>query len=782
MILKRLQTSFTIILTIIGTNSGFAQQNPLHLAQPNTEVVQDVLTLASPADIKLSGLLGARYFNSERNRLLNVNEGELLEGFRHKPGKQAWIGEHVGKFLHAASLSYSNTGDPALRAKIDRVASELIKTQEPDGYLGTYVKDKRFGLFENADWDVWVHKYDLLGLLTYYQYTGDKQALSACIKIGDLLINTFGPNKKSIISAGTHVGMASCSILEPVVLLYRATGERKFLDFAKYIVAAYDEPAGPHVVQTLLKEKSVRKTANAKAYEMTSNLVGLCELYRANGDVSLLTAATNAWDDIVKNRLYITGSGSSFEVWQDENHLPNGNNSNICETCVTVSWEQLNIELLRLTGDSKYADQLERSVYNHLLGAQRPDGKQWCYYTPLEGIKPYGNSTNCCLSSGPRGVALLPTYSIATSINKRAIFVNLYNPLSANVLLGDTRVHLAVTTDYPISGDVSVKVNSAKTTNFQLNLRVPSWATNAKLSVNDKSTTAHNGPGGYLSIQRKWRQGDVVKIHFDIHPIVIKGSQENAGRVAYQWGPLVLARDTAHTTAGQSFNRILLSDNPVIVAKSNWSSLDPNNNPVLKCEGMLRDGRNRVNTTVQLVPFYNAGADGKPFQVWSRTPASIGTADSSVLIDSKETRSRMGNMSGQILDSDLSRTVVTFDGTLQKEDWFGAEIDEPITFNQVTFAHGQSFHDGGWFDTSTGKPVIQIKRTKTSAWEQISVLESYPSTTSSRVPRIKEGQKFVQRFPSVTCVGIRIVGKPASGDNPRQAFSSCSLLQAILVK
>src|SRR5207249_2371679 len=116
-------------------------------------LMPDVLEPLSPADVQLAGFLGERVGRSEKNRLLLVDEDELLAGFRHRPGKQAWIGEHVGKWLHAATLAWANTGDPELRAKLDRVVGELIKTQEPDGYLGTYTPDKRFGLFRGADWD-----------------------------------------------------------------------------------------------------------------------------------------------------------------------------------------------------------------------------------------------------------------------------------------------------------------------------------------------------------------------------------------------------------------------------------------------------------------------------------------------------------------------------------------------------------------------------------------------------------------------------------------------------
>src|SRR5262249_60331337 len=124
----------------------------------------DRLEALPPADVRLEGYLGDRVAKNEKNRLLQVDEEELLAGFRPRPGRQAWLGGHVGKWLHAATLAWNNTGDEALRAKLDRVVAELLKTQEPDGSLGPYPPDRRFGLYPGADWDVWVHKYDLIGL------------------------------------------------------------------------------------------------------------------------------------------------------------------------------------------------------------------------------------------------------------------------------------------------------------------------------------------------------------------------------------------------------------------------------------------------------------------------------------------------------------------------------------------------------------------------------------------------------------------------------------------
>ncbi len=305
--MKHILTLFTALLLAPLAALHAAAIEPLPFKVPAR--VPDVAEMLSPSAVHIEGWLGARVAANEANRLLVVDTEPLLAGYHKKPGSHPWIGEHVGKWLHAATLAWANTGDPALREKLDRVAAELIATQEPDGYLGTYVPEQRFSLINGADWDVWSHKYNLIGLLTYYQYTGNEASLKACCKVGDLLIATF-PAKRSILAAGTHVGMAATSVLEPIVLLYRLTGDERYLGFARYIVKSWDEPNGPAILKTLLNEQQVNKVANGKAYEMLSNLVGLCELARVTGDREMLQAVFNAWQDVVHKRLYLTGSAS----------------------------------------------------------------------------------------------------------------------------------------------------------------------------------------------------------------------------------------------------------------------------------------------------------------------------------------------------------------------------------------------------------------------------------------------------------------------------------------
>jgi DUF1680 family protein len=192
--------------------------------------------------------------------------------------------------------------------------------------------------------------------------------------------------QRDILSAGTHCGMAATSVLEPMCMLYRYTSEKRYLNFCLYITRAYDR--GPKIITSLTEIGNVSKVANAKAYEMLSNLVGLCDLYRLTGEETYFKPAVAAWKDIVANRRYVTGESSYGECFRGDGDLPGS--GNVGEMCVTVTCIQLNGQLLRLTGQAEYADELERAAFNALLGGQHPAEGGFCYFTPLVGRKGYG--------------------------------------------------------------------------------------------------------------------------------------------------------------------------------------------------------------------------------------------------------------------------------------------------------------------------------------------------------------------------------------------------------
>ncbi len=740
--------------------------------------VADRQDFQQPDQSRFTGWMGTRIDANEQNRLVKIDTGRLLEGYRKRPGRQSWDGEHVGKWLHAATLAWVNTGDPALRKKLDETVAELCKCQLADGYLGTYLDKDRWG-----EWDVWAHKYNLIGLITYMRYTGNMEPLPVCRKMGDLLCNTFGdePGQRDIIKAGHHVGMAPTSVLEPMVLLYRLTGEARYLDFCKYILRAWEHPNGPKIVSTLLTLKRMDKVGNGKAYEMLSCLNGALEYYRTvGGDRQILDACLNAWQDIVDKRLYLTGTASYGEHFHDDFDLPNV--ANVGETCVTVTWLQFNAQLLRLTGEARFAEQLERVVLNQLFGAQRPDGAAWGYYVQMEGKKPYSATLDghCCLSSGPRGVSLIPTFGLSTDAD--GVVVNLYDAGKASLTLRDqTVVKLTTTTLYPADQHIRIAVEPSAKKTFAVKVRVPAWCKSPSIQVGGKAVDAKPGADGYVAIAREWSQGDSIELAFKLEPRLIVGDHKNAGNVALLYGPLVLAADETLLGADNLKIGSVSVVSPELPAMGVAAEAAPEKvktwpgAQVFKFNAVAR--RSGTPMEIRLVAFADAGGTGSPYRVWLpvRKPGTTG----SLLLEGRESRSRQGNLSGSIIDEDNQSIVVTYDTKPAAEDWYAVTLAEPATIGRVVFVHGKSFHDGGWFDASAGKPRVQVQMAKGGEWETIGELKDYPATTATSSAGLKDGDAFTcQLSKPAKGLTIRVIGKPASGDNSKQAFSSCAELQA----
>jgi uncharacterized protein len=746
--------------------------------------VPDQQDFTQPDRLHLTGWVGGRIEANEANRLVKIDPARLLEGYRKRPGRQAWDGEHVGKWLHAATLAWANTGDPALRQKLDYVAAELVKCQLDDGYLGTYMEKDRW-----TEWDVWAHKYNLIGLITYMRYTGNMEPLPACQRMGDLLCRTFGdePGKRDILKAGWHVGLAPTSVLEPMVLLYRMTGETRYLDFCKYILRAWEQPNGPKIVSTLLTLKRVDKVGNGKAYEMLSCLNGALEYYRTvGGDRRIFEACLNAWQDIVNKRLYITGAASYGEVFHDDFDFPNV--ANVGETCVTVTWLQFNAQLLRLTGEARFSEQLEHVVLNQLFGAQKCDGSAWGYYVQMEGKKPYSSTLDghCCLSSGPRGVALISTFALSTDAD--GVVVNLYDAGKARLTLRNgMEVTLATETLYPGDGRIRIAIDPVVTGSFAVKLRIPAWCQTSSVRVNNGAVDSTPGADGYVAIKRTWQKGDKVELDFKLEPQVVVGDHKNAGKIAVLYGPLVLAADDELLASiGQKISTVALAGTDLAALEFKPEPAPENvkswpGAQVFSVNAVTRKGTETLKSgssvRIRLIPFADAGGTGSSYRIWMPLPNA---ASASLLLPGKESRSRNGNAEGSINDDDPASFVVTFDNQPASEDWYAVALDEMVQVERVVFMHGKTFHDGGWFDASAGKPRIQVQTAKGGPWETVGLLGDYPATTATSAAGLNGGEKFVFRFAAPkNAFGIKVVGKPASGDNPQQAFSSCAELQAL---
>ncbi len=547
-----------------------AQAQPADAVEPAVETKVEVAF--EPADFGETTYVGWFHDRMQINvekRLLQLDLDMILEPFVNRPGSQWWVGEHVGKYLHAATYAWRFTGDERLRERMDYAVKTLIDTQLPTGYLGTYEEKDQFGWgdglgWEGPVWDVWVHKYNLIGLLTYYQATGNESALEASVRAADLLYETFVVKKRTMRLASAHMGMAATSVLEPMAVLYRLTGDQRYLEFCHYIVESWEQENDPEtwmyedgcrLLTGLLEHGNVYKTANRKAYEMLSNLVGLLELYRVDPDERYLTACRNAWKDIATKRLYITGTASYYEQFTPDHRLPPG--VAVGEGCVTVTWLQLNAHLFELTGEVQYADEVERTIYNALPAAQSPHTGEVAYFVPLIGHKGYNDhdfketpAISCCSSSIPRGIAMIPKFASGTLKGKPALLQYIPGRHALHYGTGDSRkkVTLHVRGDYPETGDLEIEVELEEATRFPLVLRVPVWAEGLEATVDGKSYR----PSGsrLLEIKRKWSPGDTVRVKIPLEIRVTPDGDKTTESVVFVRGPQVLATDTAIEESG----------------------------------------------------------------------------------------------------------------------------------------------------------------------------------------------------------------------------------------
>ncbi len=551
--------------------------------------IKDAFVSISFFQEQVNGYLGKRLQQNIEERLLKIDEAGIINGYLQRPGSHPWIGEHVGKYLETACNVWKNTHDERIKNQMDRLMLALINSQLNDGYLGTYIPAEYW-----TSWDVWSHKYNLYGLLAYYATTGYQPALEACKKMGDLLCKTFGNNsgQRDIILAGEHMGMAATSILDPMVELYRYTGDKKYLGFCYYILDAWEHANGPKIISALFTSGKVTKVGNGKAYEMLSNFVGLTKLYRLTGDEKLLKPVLIAWQDIVTNRLYITGTTSSMEYFQDDDVLPAADKDHIGEGCVTTTWIQLNQNLLNITGDVKYLEEIEKSIYNHLLAAENPQTGCVSYYTPLMDKKPYSCEITCCTSSVPRGIAMIPFFTVG-KLNESAIIMLYENgKYKENIISnGDKKIQLEldISTDFPSSGKVEIVVKPNLTADFPILLRTPSWSKHFIATVNGEKY--ENNIQGYLTINRLWKLGDKISISFDMPIQFIDGGKSYPDQIAFKRGPQVLAFDSDLN------NKILPKQ---WIGKQVYDA----------------ELKNNQKQKFVLVPFADAGQTGAAVKVW----------------------------------------------------------------------------------------------------------------------------------------------------------------------
>ena len=532
--------------------------------------------IAFPATgaVRLGGLLGDALDANRLGRLSTFITDETSPAIALFGREQVaendegdWYGEHAGKWLVAATRAAMRAGDADLLSRARRVADWLIAQQAVDGYLGNYAPARRFtvpqppkpeswdGAPALRTWDIWTHTYLILGLVELWRASDEERYLTAARRIGDLAWRTLHDGAVSIIDLGNHFGLSATVLLDGAMELWEATGEETYRELGEMVVAAIEAEPRNRLVGMALADADPSEIATGKAYQLLWNLVGLAKLYRATGEPRYLAAVRAQWT-AVRDRHLTLGGGPwggvahrSREVfnaagaWSPEGYV---------ETCSVMAWIQLNRELLGILGDAAFAQEIERSAYNDLLGAQSADGEDWCYYQFANGRRTHTTYWRCCKSSGAMALEELPPVAYGVTRDGAAA-VNLLGAGRAVLdLPGVGPVGVEQEGAYPYPGPLSIRVEVAGKATFALAVRVPDWATEARLTVDGEEIAAP--PGRYTRIERRWQSGDVVTLHLPMPAIVHHARQHNVQESRAPGGEAVaqevLRRDWMAVTRG----------------------------------------------------------------------------------------------------------------------------------------------------------------------------------------------------------------------------------------
>ena len=517
-------------------------------------------------DVSLQGPLGATLDKMLENHVLRQNPVYLSECFKERTETRFWQTEFWGKYMHSAAPFWTFTKCPRLKSQIDAGLENVVLAQLDNGYIGNYTEECRSTPYT---WDVWGIKYTMLGLLHYYDMAKDanpdaaKRAIESCKRLCDYLIKSTGPgSERTIANTGNYAGQPSCSNLEPVMWLYNRTKEKRFLDFASFIVSQMTElENGPRLLdlaqkgvpvadRSKLKEKnsiwSGVLTNRGKAYEMMSCYQGLIEYYEVTGRKDLLDAAVASARNIAEEEINLAGSGASYEHWYHGAKHQHEPFLHTQETCVTITWMRLCEKLLAVTGESVWADQLEKTFYNSYLGAMSADGRLFAVYTPLDGTRSEGQihcrmHTNCCNANGPRG--FLSFLRSLLQAKDDEVFFNYFVSSRAAIEIPSAgkKVLFETHTHYPKYGDVDIRFRIQEPMKFKFSVRIPPCVKVEELKVNDKVVKSGvPANGGYATIEREWMPGDVVNLKFDLQVKM----HRSGNFIAFTRGPVLLARDS----------------------------------------------------------------------------------------------------------------------------------------------------------------------------------------------------------------------------------------------
>ena len=524
----------------------------------------------------------------------------------HSDRDNGWRGEYWGKMMRGACFVYSYTKNAELYEVLEQTVRDMLDSFDEYGRISTYPIDR-----ELDGWDLWSRKYVLLGLQYFLEICHDRELIGEIVagmcRHADAVIEKIGPadeGKKPINEASRHWrGLNSSSILEPIVRLYNITGEKRYLDFAGYIVGCGGTSVANVFELAYENDFAPYQYPMTKAYEMTSCFEGLLEYYRVTKNERYKTAVIRFADRVLETDFTVIGcSGCTHELF-DHSTVRQANTTNgpvMQETCVTVTLMKFFYQLTLLTGDTKYIDAFERSLYNAYLGAvntekvvgasigrNHPDlplePLPFDSYSPLTAgtrgnsvggfmIMPDNHYYGCCVCIGAAGIGLAPKLSVLRS--EDGIAVNLYLPgkVVTQTPSGNP-VTITDETDYPKGGSIRLTVSPQREERFRIRLRNPLWSKTTEVSVNGEAAEVKEG---YIVIDRSWKRGDVISLELDMRTEAVRpaayGEQILMNKVIWEQNYMVPSFDREDPDAKK---HLALRRGPLMLALDKRLGTDP---------------------------------------------------------------------------------------------------------------------------------------------------------------------------------------------------------------
>ena len=597
--------------------------------------------------MRIHGLVGDYLAGITEQWLLvapKANPG-MLEMFRDRDASPLremvpWAGEFAGKYLTAAVQVLRVTCDPTLKAWLKEFVRILVGLQGADGYLGPWPAGHRLtnsalnSAFDNQTWDTWGHYHIMMGLILWYEETRDKDAMRGATGMADLLCRMYlGKKKTRLVDTGrTEMNLAPAHSL---CMLYRKTKNESYLKLALQITDEFEAKdknghlAGDYLQQAL-QGKEFFQTPKPR-WESLHPIMALAELYWITGDDKYREAFEQIWWSIVKLDRHNNGGFSS-----GEQATGNPFHQAAIESCCTVAWSAMTVEMLKLTGNSVVADELELTMLNSVMGMHSSSGHWATYNTPMNGVRRASahsidfqaregtSELNCCSVNTHRGFGMLSDWALIK--DKECLILNYYGPSELTAKL-KPRLSVALTqeTEYPADGRISIIVKPSRTCEFGLKLRIPQWSARTKITLNGEAVPAVKA-GSYLRIDRKWKAGDRIHLTLDMSLHLWRGEQECKGSASVYRGPILLAYDHRYNLERAMHRKpkirnkegwddaACLLDVPPIDARSmrsrrvQWSDWLP---PLLLVELKAANGK-----TVRLCDFGSAGEGGTPYRSW----------------------------------------------------------------------------------------------------------------------------------------------------------------------